>query len=485
MAKVYSFFLTEHASRGRSYPVLVILLSLALLLTLVPGVSFADDTAQAQSSETKSTLPTSNLSADLIGKVIGISPKSDAKLSLDVKGSSRDADAPIVAVKGENGIEQRFEIFGSGANTYIIRSAHTGRLIAEKGGEIVQTGMTVATDDAQRWAITKQSGGYIFTNAATASRLSVSKSLVKPVLAGAKVTDAQVFKLEERPITLDGYYSFLTQAGNAIALNKVSLKNKAGIILKKDAKDSVGRQFFLISSSNGYHAIKNSISFKALDIKGGSQKNGVGFVQNTYKKGKSQRFKLVPSGDGWYLLKSALGSYVSAASDKAKAKIVTASDRAKALKVRVNPTEYSTGIPKLDKKLKKIHKEIGAKGDTMKKSFNYIVKHYRHVNHPNNFKGDWISRYAWYMVSKKHGHCKNFAATLCVFFRSYGYDAQVVTGYVPSRSRGWAVHGWVEATIEGKTYIFDTDLHVQLGNRGWYKRTYKNAPVEYRIEKRW
>jgi transglutaminase-like putative cysteine protease len=113
------------------------------------------------------------------------------------------------------------------------------------------------------------------------------------------------------------------------------------------------------------------------------------------------------------------------------------------------------------------------------------VSHYRHVDHPNDFKGDWITRYAWYMISKKHGHCKNFAAALCVIFRSYGYDARVVTGYVPSRSRGWAEHGWVEATIKGKTYIFDPSYGQSRGMNGWYKRTYKNALIRYRLEKRW
>jgi hypothetical protein len=193
----------------------------------------------------------------------------------------------------------------------------------------------------------------------------------------------------------------------------------------------------------------------------------------------------VTSGDGWYLLKIALGTYVSVASDRAKAKIVTTTDRSKALKVQVGEAEYSTGMSKLDSKLKKIRRDIGFKGNTMRKSWNYVVKHYHHVRQPDDSSGNWIARKAYYMVTKKRGHCKNFASILCVLFRSYGFDARVVTGYVPSRSRGWAPHGWAEVTIDGKVYIFDADLHRQLGNRGWYKRTYSNAPVRYRIGKRW
>jgi hypothetical protein len=281
-------------------------------------------------------------------------------------------------------------------------------------------------------------------------------------------------------VKFDGYYLFLTENDNVISLRKASLKDGVGMVLKKNKPSSVGRQFLLISSSNGYHVVKNSISFKALSLKGDE-----GATQKTYKKSKNQRFKLIPSGDGWYVLKSASGPYLSASSDKSGAKIIAKADKANALKVRLKKTEYSTGINKLDKEIKKLHKKIGNSGDTMKKSFKYVVSHYKHRDHANDFSGDWISRYALYMASNKHGHCKNFAALVCVLFRSYGYDAQVVTGYVPSRSRGWAVHGWVEATVKGKTYIFDPDLNVQLGNRGWYKRTYGNAPVRYRIEKRW
>jgi hypothetical protein len=288
-----------------------------------------------------------------------------------------------------------------------------------------------------------------------------------------------------KTIRLDGYYSLLTPSGNAIALSKASVKNGTGIVLQKHADSAVRSRLFFASSKNGYHEIASSISFKALSVKGNSKQNGKILIQRTYaKKNKGQRFRIEPSGDGWYYLRSALGTYVGAVSDKAGAKIVSVTDRSRALKLCIRKTTYSSGSRKLDKAIGKLHKKIGTKGNTLKKSFRYVVSHYRHRNHPNDFSGDWIARYAYYMISKKHGHCKNFAATLCVLFRSYGYDARVVTGFVPSRSRGWAEHGWVEAKVGGTYYIFDADLHVQLGALGWYKTTYKKSPVEYRIEKR-
>jgi hypothetical protein len=277
---------------------------------------------------------------------------------------------------------------------------------------------------------------------------SLPVTLLSLALLFALLTDI-TFAGEDPPnadadvVTFDGYYLLLTPEGNAISLNKASLKNGTEMVLKKNSSDSIGRQFFLISSPGGNHTIKNSISFKALSIKGNSKKNGVAFIQKTDKKEKAQRFRLIPSGDGWYYLKSASGSYVSAARDKPGAKVVTTGDRTTALKIRLKKTDYSTGMPKLDAKIKAIRKDISSGGDVLKKSFKYVITKYDYRDHPNDFKGDWISRYAWAMVSKKQGHCKNFASTVCLLFRSYGYDARVVTGHVRSRSRGWAVHGWV------------------------------------------
>lgn len=287
------------------------------------------------------------------------------------------------------------------------------------------------------------------------------------------------------PATFSGYYTFVTASGNAIALKSDSIKDGAAMVLKPNTKNSVGRQFFLDPHKNGYHAISNSISFKALSVKGASKNEGARLVQSVYKKTKGQRFQFVASGDdGWYFVKSALGTYVAAKSDIPKTKLSMTGDITKALKLRIEKTEYSTGNRKLDSKLKKLRKKIGG-GDKLKKSFNYVVKNFAYLDHENNFKGDWIVRYAWHMVSKKNGHCKNYAATLCLLYRSYGYEARVVSGFLQSQSRGWVVHGWVEAKVKGKTYIFDPSMANHYGVKSWYKRTYANAITEYRIEKRW
>ncbi|MDR1496723.1 MAG: RICIN domain-containing protein, partial [Clostridiales Family XIII bacterium] len=130
-------------------------LSFALLFTLLPDVSFADS-ATAQEAKT-ANVPESNLSGDFIGKIVSLVPKSDAGLCLDVKGSARAEGAAIIASKKKGGMGQRFQILEAGNGLHILRSSHTGRLLTERDGEIVQTGMTSATDDAQRWAITKRS----------------------------------------------------------------------------------------------------------------------------------------------------------------------------------------------------------------------------------------------------------------------------------------------------------------------------------------
>lgn len=473
----------------------VVLICVALAAALLPaGAAYADSTSEpaapaeaAAPAETAAlAVPASNLPGNLTGVVVGISPVADSTRFLDIGDSSRAEGAPVTAVKNDSGLKQRFQIRPSDGGTYIIRSTYTGRLVTEQNGKIVQTGMKAATDDSQRWAVTKEKGGYAFTNAATGNRLSVSKSSVTPTGGTTNITKAQIFKIKRMPTELDGYYRYVTASGNAIALKSKSIKDGAALVLKKSRDSLTENRFFMTASKTGYHSMKSSISFKAVSVKTDKVKSGIAIVQRKYEADEAQRFKPVPSGDGYYLLRNPTGTYVSAASDVAGAALKTTTDRKAALKFRIVRAAYSSGNDDLDKALKKIHRKIGSKGSMLRKSFRYVTRNYRHKDHDNDFSGDWITRYAWYMVSKKHGHCKNYASALCVLFRSYGYDARVVTGYVPSRSRGWAVHGWVEAKVGGRYYVFDADLQVQLGgSRRWFKTTYKGAPLKYRVGKRW
>ena len=87
--------------------------------------------------------------------------------------------------------------------------------------------------------------------------------------------------------------------------------------------------------------------------------------------------------------------------------------------------------------------------------------------------------YALEMINNGMGNCYRYSALFCWLARALGYDARVVSGWVPSSSRGRAPHGWVEINQDGGTYVYDPDMYHAVRYRNWYKVTYQDAPVDY------
>ncbi|MDR1082278.1 MAG: hypothetical protein LBL27_00200 [Coriobacteriales bacterium] len=129
-----------------------------------------------------------------------------------------------------------------------------------------------------------------------------------------------------------------------------------------------------------------------------------------------------------------------------------------------------------DQKMKTIQNRAG---NTLYGSFQYVASfNYRRTY--DTPSGHWAPGYAMQMYDNGAGNCYRYAALFCMIALAHGYDAQVVTGSVPSRSGGWAPHGWVEIYHQGTTYICDPDLEHSMPRYGWYWVTYANAPVTYR-----
>lgn len=138
-------------------------------------------------------------------------------------------------------------------------------------------------------------------------------------------------------------------------------------------------------------------------------------------------------------------------------------------------TYKSTGDSWLDGQLKTIAK---ANGNDLKKCFNYVAK-FKYITGSTHPTGNWMVPYAKEMIQKKGGNCYRYAALFCALATYLGYDAKVVSGWVPSRSQGKAPHGWVEIKSGGKTYVCDPDMVHAYPNMNWYMMTYANAPLTY------
>ena len=72
---------------------------------------------------------------------------------------------------------------------------------------------------------------------------------------------------------------------------------------------------------------------------------------------------------------------------------------------------------------------------------------------------------AYSTLVKKYGNCYDYACTLAAVMQRIGYVAHVVHGLVGMSAGGYGNHYWVDTNINGRHYIFDTQ--VENNNLGW------------------
>lgn len=65
------------------------------------------------------------------------------------------------------------------------------------------------------------------------------------------------------------------------------------------------------------------------------------------------------------------------------------------------------------------------------------------------------------------GGCYVMAATFYEMARDLGYDAHHMSGYVPRRGGGMAIHSWVEVVMDGVIYVVDPDFAYETGGNGY------------------
>lgn len=104
----------------------------------------------------------------------------------------------------------------------------------------------------------------------------------------------------------------------------------------------------------------------------------------------------------------------------------------------------------------------------------------RYANGTHALTTSWVGTEAQRMLDGETTDCYAFSSCFACLARALGYDAKVVNGYVPSRSKGWASHSWVEIKQGGTTYVYDPDLGHSIPSVNFYAFTYGNAPTNYK-----
>lgn len=69
------------------------------------------------------------------------------------------------------------------------------------------------------------------------------------------------------------------------------------------------------------------------------------------------------------------------------------------------------------------------------------------------------------MLNNGYGNCYSYASVFWYLSRWIGYDSSIYSGTV---GQNRAPHSWVEITLDGKRYIFDTELEMAYRRKGRY-----------------
>ncbi len=149
---------------------------------------------------------------------------------------------------------------------------------------------------------------------------------------------------------------------------------------------------------------------------------------------------------------------------------------------------YTTGSATLDEKLHNIivtyTNDSMTRDQKLRALFNYVRDNYSYLKRDLIAKGTtgWEPAYAEKFLDTKKGNCFSFSATYCLLARELGLPAYTVIGGL---GRNNSPHGWVEIELDGKTYMFDTQLEWRYlhdyGIRGYnlFKMLPSKAPFTY------
>ncbi len=147
---------------------------------------------------------------------------------------------------------------------------------------------------------------------------------------------------------------------------------------------------------------------------------------------------------------------------------------------------YITGNETLDELMRAATRACVTSGMTqhemLKSAFNYMINNYTYISRAKLSTGatGWTEEYAVPMFQKHKGNCYSFAAAYYYLAKNIGYNPREVAGLVGYNRRP---HGWIEIDINGRTYIYDTELTMAKRRDGYnyylFEMTYSNAPFVY------
>lgn len=255
-----------------------------------------------------------------------ISSKENEALCLDVKDSSIMNTAAIeVTNTNNNSSNQRFEIISVGKNQYKILAEHSGKALdvknsnASSGAELQQYEWN--SKNAQIWEFVNAGDGYYYIKSKLGTYLKLDTSNGNIVTTDTfNISDSQKWKLtpsDYHPIP-NGIYNIVTKSNEnqTVGISGSSISDKANVCVASLQNNNLSQQYSITYAGKGYYKIIAEHSNKSWDVANGSKNTGANLQQYVSNNSNAQLWKFVDAGDGYYYLKSKLGTTVSVASDK-------------------------------------------------------------------------------------------------------------------------------------------------------------------------
>ena len=404
-----------------------------------------------------------------------------------ISDASAPAKASVQFLADDGSMEQRLFLHRVAKDTYMIQSVCSGLYLADSSGKVVQE--QYSGDDAQRWTVQMEGGGFAFANVATGNRLAAddeAAAIGSGVSAKkSKSEDAQRFRLVNTRLLSDGYYEVHSAAASDEVLDVVGDLSKSGAYVQLyKANESAAQAWRIQSAQDGCYRISNDSSGMYLGVADGNAAAGARVCQLSQDDSAMQLWDAAMRADGTIaLINKGSGLALSAAGIENGSDVCLSDKTDEASQgwslVAIGQRNL-TGDAELDAYIRSI---IDQNGDDMARCFEWLanMRGVRMMDDAVNvgIVGEQdMAKYARYVMERGESDCYGASALFAYIARAFGYDAYFRGGDVLA-GNGVEEHGWTELYINGVPYVCDVSLARAHRDRNFYMVTYDEAPAEY------
>lgn len=230
----------------------------------------------------------------LAAGIVEIHPRTNSKVTLDVKNAASSGTANLVLYTDRNSLNQRFELVSAGGtDLWRIRTASSGGWVTGTTTGVQQAGKgSTAKTKANTWQVTFKGGWYSLVNVFTGKALALSAgktaSGTKIVTAAPSGKDAQHFSFVNVNLIEPGVYMLRNGGSRYLTVAGASTTNGANVQVNKTT-GPVGQVFKL---ANNGHAWTVQSVYSGLYMTAETAEWGANVTQKSGGTNKRQQWSL-------------------------------------------------------------------------------------------------------------------------------------------------------------------------------------------------